>query len=91
MPLNDGERQALLTQVNLYINAAEVKLRQLGLATVKVGLYDEVTRLPMNHQVQMFQMAEGQCLACVAGPPVRGLTAHTDECQFNPDRKLTDE
>ena len=84
MPLNEGEQQALLTQVTVQMEALQKKLRMLGLSTVKVGLFDEITRLPLNHPVMIVQMVDGWCLKCFAGPRQNGETPHTDECAFRP-------
>jgi hypothetical protein len=60
MPLNEGEQQALLTQVTQQINATEVKIRRLGLPHVKVGLFDDRTRRPISDLQEIIDMAEGR-------------------------------
>jgi hypothetical protein len=62
MALNEGERQALLTQVTNLIDATEVKIRRLGLPHINVGLFDERTRQPIGNPQHLIDMAEGKPL-----------------------------
>jgi hypothetical protein len=58
--MNEGERNALLSQVTMHINATEKKLRTIGLVHVKVGLFDERTRQPISDPQELLDMAEGK-------------------------------
>lgn len=58
MALNEGEQAALLTQVETLRDSTEVKLRRLGLPWIKVGLYDERTRQPINSSEAILAMSE---------------------------------
>jgi len=58
--MNEGERQALLNRVMHEIAATEIRLRRIGLQFVKVGLFDERTRQPINHHDELLDMAEGK-------------------------------
>lgn len=60
--MNDGEKDALLIQVTMQITHTEKKLRGLGLNHIKVGLYDERTRQPVNNPQDIIDMAEGKPL-----------------------------
>lgn len=60
----EQEKQALLKQVTLHIEATEKKLRGLGLSFVKVGLFDERTFQPISHYDSLIEMAEGKCPQC---------------------------
>lgn len=87
MPLNDGEREALLRQVAVHVSVLERKMVQLGLSTAGVGLYDVVTRTPLNRPEQIIAMAEGYCMNCLAGPRTPAGTPHSEGCEYNPKEK----
>lgn len=78
----EGEKQALLQQVTLHIEATEKKLRGLGLKHVKVGLYDERNRQPIHHPDHLLKMAEGICPSCGANEGKR--EAHNSKCTIAP-------
>lgn len=78
----EGEKQALLQQVTLHIEATEKKLRGLGLKHVKVGLYDERNRQPITHHDHLLRMAEGICPSCGASEVKR--EAHNSKCTIAP-------
>lgn len=77
----EGEKQALLQQVTLHIEATKKKLRGLGLKHVEVGLFDERTRFPIGHHDQLIAMAEGKCV-CGADEK-KPLDQHGEECMLN--------
>jgi hypothetical protein len=58
--LNEGEQQALMTQVTHLIDMTETKIRRLGLPHVKIGLFDERTRQPIQNPQELIDMAEGK-------------------------------
>jgi hypothetical protein len=71
MALNEGERNALLTQVTQLVEHAEAKIKKLGLPHIKVGLFDGRTREPISHPDHLIDMADGK--------PPRSLPFHQDE------------
>lgn len=75
--MNEGEKQALLTQVTVQINAAEKKIRALGLPFVKVGLFDERTRQPISDLLDITNMAEG-----IEPPEVRAMREAEEELRL---------
>lgn len=58
MALNDGEKNALINQVEVHVKHLEQKLRGLGLRHVKIGLWHEHTRQPVNTPEEVVAMAE---------------------------------
>jgi hypothetical protein len=58
----EGEKNALLNQVTVNIEATKKRLRALGLKYVEVGLFDERTRQPISDPQYLIDMAEGKPL-----------------------------
>lgn len=78
----EGEKQALLKQVTVQIEATERRLRALGLKYVKVGLWDERNRQPIGHHDHLLAMAEGRCPSC--GASEQAKEAHNSKCTIVP-------
>ena len=70
MALNEGERQALLTQVTRLVEYAETKIQRLGLPHVKVGVWDGRTKQPISDPQHLIDMAEGKPPAALRGVTV---------------------
>lgn len=78
----EGEKQALLQQVTVHIEATERRLRALGLKYVKVGLFDERNRQPISQHDHLLAMAEGRCPSC--GASENAKEAHNSKCTISP-------
>ena len=60
--MNEGEKQALLTQFSQLINATEAKLRGLGLTYVKLYTVDNRDGQPITNYDRLIEMAEKKCV-----------------------------